>query len=210
MRMWIICTGGAEPRRSLCCDAAGFDALCREEAGRGVEPPRDKPIRAEGFLVYTAPGRAAEETARLVCPGAEAREEPLLTGVPCRSWRDTRLRLPLWLWRLMARWQRLRGSPRQDESRQQTRARAEALLDRLEAAGRDCVLVTPPSFAAVLIDRLRLRGCVATRSGLLRLRPLERILVTRRDAHCGGCRHNCLLSDPGCGVGRDKAARRSG
>ena len=26
--------------------------------------------------------------------------------------------------------------------------------------------------------------------------------------HCGGCAHNCPLTDPGCGVGREAAARK--
>ena len=39
------------------------------------------------------------------------------------------------------------------------------------------------------------------------LMPGERIRVTERSDHCGGCQHNCLLKNPGCGVGKDKAAR---
>lgn len=26
--------------------------------------------------------------------------------------------------------------------------------------------------------------------------------------HCGGCRHDCPLENPGCGVGKEAAARR--
>ena len=68
----------------------------------------------------------------------------------------------------------------------------------------DCILT------AELLDRARPRGYTMARTGIFAFRPWERILLTKRSAHCGGCRHNCRLSNPGCGVGRDKAARNSG
>ena len=70
-------------------------------------------------------------------------------------------------------------------------------------------MVSHPGFIALLLDRLRVRGYCVARTGLGRVQPLERLLLTRRDMHCGGCAHNCLLSNPGCGIGRDKAARKS-
>ena len=70
-------------------------------------------------------------------------------------------------------------------------------------------MVSHPGFIALLLDRLRVRGYCVARTGLGRVQPLERLLLTRRDMHCGGCGHNCLLTNPGCGIGRDKAARKS-
>ena len=83
-----------------------------------------------------------------------------------------------------------------------------AYLSRLEKEGKDCMLVADCLLTAELLDRLRLRGYTVSRSGIFRYRPWERILLTRRDQRCGGCGHNCLLENPGCGVGRDKAARQ--
>ena len=88
--------------------------------------------------------------------------------------------------------------------------RAEALLDQLAKSDDDAILVSHPGFIALLLDRLRLRGYCVARTGLGRVQPLERLLLTRRDMHCGGCAHNCFLDNPGCGVGRDKAVRKSG
>ena len=65
-------------------------------------------------------------------------------------------------------------------------------------------------FLPELLDRLRIRNYVIQRGGLLKFQPLEKIVVSRRNEHCGGCQHNCFLSNPGCGVGRDKAMRKSG
>ncbi|MBR1457349.1 MAG: hypothetical protein IJ594_09370, partial [Oscillospiraceae bacterium] len=123
-----------------------------------------------------------------------------------RAFRDTARLLPLWLWRLMAWLQSLFGGGRQPK--EEGVRRAEALIARLEETERDCVLVCPISFVRVLLDRLRIHSYCINRGGVIRLRPLERILITRRDMHCGGCSHNCFLSNPGCGVGRDKAARQ--
>ena len=207
MRLWILCTGRAKldwPRR---CDAAGFEAACTREANCGIETEPVRPIQAAGRPVYVAPGRAARETAELLVPGAALTEEPLLAAIPDRAFRESCRPLPLWLWRLMVWLQTLLGSSRQPKA---ARIRqAEALIGQLEARGEDCVLIASIPLVRVLMDRLRIRGCCLTRSGVLQLRPLERIRVSRREEHCGGCAHNCLLSNPGCGVGRDKAARKS-
>ena len=101
-------------------------------------------------------------------------------------------------------------SPRQPESRKKVIERADALICKLEEAGGDSLLISYPLFLPELLDRLRIRNYVIQRGGLLKFQPLEKIVVSRRDEHCGGCQHNCFLSNPGCGVGRDKAMRKSG
>ena len=58
-----------------------------------------------------------------------------------------------------------------------------------------------------LLRALERRRCVIRRAQSGAIRPGERIRVTERSDHCGGCQHNCLLKNPGCGVGKDKAAR---
>ena len=88
--------------------------------------------------------------------------------------------------------------------------RADALIRKLEEAGGDSLLITYPIFLAELLDRFRVHNYVVQRGGLFRFQPLEKIVISRKDEHCGGCQHNCFLSNPGCGVGRDKAMRRKG
>ena len=78
---------------------------------------------------------------------------------------------------------------------------------KLEKEERDCLLVLDGDFLTLLLDRLRLHGCSSQRSGLGRWQPYELILASKREMHCGGCAHNCLLANPGCGIGRDKAKR---
>ena len=140
-------------------------------------------------------------------PDGEIVPEPLLAPMPRRACTDAAGERPRWFWELMARLQARRGDPRQPESRKASAARADALIERLEAEAKDCVLILDGDFLTLLLDRFRLRGYSSQRSGLGPWQPFERILVSPRALHCGGCGHNCLLANPGCDIGRDKAKR---
>jgi broad specificity phosphatase PhoE len=207
MKIWILVCGEAELPLPKRCTGAAYELALAAREESGILPYTGRTMKAAGRTVYVAPGRRARETAERMIPGAEFRTEPLLAPIPRRAWKDTEAVHPLWLWQTMASWQARAGNPRQPESRQASIERAEALLARLEAEEKDCVLVLDGDFLTLLLDRLRLHGCSSQRSGLGRWQPLERILASRRDQHCGGCAHNCLLANPGCGIGRDKARR---
>ena len=209
MKIWIVCTGEPEGLRPKRCTAEEFEQAAARAAAAEPERSGEKKIAGEGRLVLTAPCPAARRTAALCVDGGERRDEPLLAPVEERAFREVG-GAPLWLWRQMAKLQRAAGSPRQPESRRQIDARAETLLCRLEEDETDCVLVADCLLAERLLDRARIHGYAIARTGIFRYRPWERVLVTRRNMHCGGCGHNCLLSNPGCGIGRDKAARHSG
>ena len=208
MKIWIICTGAKEELRSGRCGAAAFQALAR----RGQEDPgerEEKKLPWTNGRVLLADTPAARKTAGICVEGGQLLIEPLLAPVIPAPWTD-RGEHPLWLWREMARLQRGIGSPRQPESRRQLAARAEKLMERLTEEEKDCVLIADPVLTEGLLDRARVRGYTRARTGIFRYQPWERVLLTKRDVHCGGCGHNCLLSNPGCGIGRDKAARKSG
>lgn len=208
MRLLIICRAAPEAAAPRRVDSEGFRALCALEEDGPIAPVTEKKPERLGRPLYAAPGEAARQTAVQLFGEGEILEEPLLRDLPCRPFTDTRRRLPLWLWRLMAWLQRLFGSRRQPETRRESAARADALIEELSKRGGEAILIVPLSFLPVLLDRLRLRGCCYHRSGLFRFQPLERILITGRDLHCGGCQHNCTLANPGCNIGRDKAARQ--
>ena len=209
MKIWIICTGEKEGLWPARCDGESFTRLARRAAEEDPGPREEKKLPWEGRPVLIAPCPAAAGTAALCVAGGTVREEALLTPVIPRASRSGGTR-PVWLWRQMAELQRRTGGKAQEESQKQISARAEALIARLEQEEKDCLLVADCVLTRELLDRARVRGYTLARTGVFRYRPWERILLTRRDLHCGGCRHNCLLSNPGCGVGRDKAARRSG
>ena len=112
---------------------------------------------------------------------AEAIPELMLDEIGRRAG-SAEKKLPAWLW----------ASP-DAAAKDEARCRADELIDRLERQGRDCILVSHPRMIELLMDRLRVRGYVAQRTGFGRVRPWEQMLLSRRDEHCGFCNHNCLL-----------------
>ena len=200
MRVWIICSGEAKAELPKRCAIAEYSVL-REHALDGGVLGTPRRVAANGRTVYCSPRLSARETAELSVTGAKAEIEPLLDELPFPTDGKGRVR-PLWLWRFLLWLRRLLGIGRAAE-----RERADALIDRLEKRGGDCILISHPLMIAALIDALRLRGYCVQRTGIGRIKPFEQMLLSRRDEHCGGCQHNCLLSNPGCNIGRDKAAR---
>ena len=201
MRLWIICAASAEPELPRRCSSRALAEEMARILDEPIKPSGAKTVKANGRAVYSSPRQCAISTAHAVVADAEALEEPLLDELPTPEILGGRT-LPCRLLRLLIFLRSLLGVGLAAERR-----RADELIDRLERAGEDCVLVSHPGFIAVLIDRLRVRGYCAQRTGFGRIKPLEQMLLSRRDEHCGGCAHNCLLSNPGCNIGRDKAAR---
>ncbi len=202
MRIWMICSGEAAAELPARCTLAEYNALCEHALDGGIPAAPARRVAANGRRVYCSPRLSARETAEAVVTDADVRIEELLDELPRPT--DARGRtLPLWLWRLWLWLRRIFGA-----DRAAGRKRADSLIDRLEQAGGDCVLISHPMMLAALIDALRLRGYCVQRTGFGAIRPFEQMLLSRRDEHCGGCQHNCLLSNPGCNIGRDKAARQ--
>ena len=210
MKILILCSGKAAMTWEERYDSAGFERAVSLEADCDIQPAEVKTIQADGRPVYVSSLNTARSTARFLLPGAEPIREPLLDEVPRRACKDSEKPLPLGYWQRMARLQRAMGVGRQPETNAQAKGRAERLIALLEERGKDCILVSHPIFIQILLDRFRAHGYVAARSEIFRVKPLERILITRRDMHCGGCSHNCLLTNPGCNVGKDKARRNAG
>jgi hypothetical protein len=129
-----------------------------------------------------------------------------MNEIPVRSFADTEKEYPVETWLRKAAAQRRRADLRQPESREEVITRADQLIRKVE--GSDCILIAGPLFLAELLDRLRIHNYVIQRTGMIKIQSLERFVVSRKDEHCGSCQHNCFLSNPGCGIGRDKAIRK--
>ena len=201
MRLWIICSGEAPvtfPRR---CTLGEYNALCEHALDGGVDDGCARRVAANGRRLYCSPRLSARATAEMTVRDADPVIEELLDELPRPSEKDGRT-LPAWLWRFPAELRSLFGP-----GRSVGRSRADALIDRLEKKGEDCILISHPAMIAALIDALRVRGYCVQRTGMGRIKPFEQMLLSRRAEHCGGCQHNCLLSDPGCNIGRDKSER---
>ena len=187
-----------------------FDQACRDyELADIKRPVSESRKNAQAWHIYVSPAVYAGRTAEALFEGTVPEEWKEIGEVPIRSFCDTNKQLPTWLWRAAGRLQWLLGNPRQPEVRSRTVARAEETVKRLEERNQDCVLVTHGLFLRTLLREFRRKGYCITSSRLFGSKPLDRFRAAKWSDHCGGCQHNCLLSNPGCQIGRDKAKRRS-
>ena len=208
MKIILIRQAETDMQRPARCDAAGFERAAAEEPTRGIVQTAVQKSDARRYRIHTGTARAAKETAELLFDFSEAPERtPLLDEVPLRAFTETDAAYPLRLWNTLGEAQWYLGSRRQAESRQDTLRRVGGFVDALEAEDRDCIVVCGARTLSALKTVLRRRGyCIE--GGDLRPRPLERIRATKRTLHCGGCHHNCLLTEPKCQIGRAKAQDR--
>ena len=84
----------------------------------------------------------------------------------------------------------------------------EKLIDQLEKLDEDAVLVTHLYKMEILLSTLKKRKYLIEKPRLFGVKPLDRIRASKKNMHCGGCKHNCLLTNPKCDIGRDKAEIR--
>ena len=186
-------------------DAAGFERAIAEERGRGIVPTEQRRSDASGWRVYTGTSRASRETAALLFTHPEPpTETALLDDVPLRAFQDTGRARPLWLWRAMAAARWAAGDAGQMETRRETVKRVSQFADLVERDGRDCVVISRGLTMRALKQVLRRRG-YCLEGGDLLPKPLERVRASKNSLHCGGCAHNCLLSEAKCQTGKNKA-----
>ena len=198
----------AEPAEKY--DSSSFEEAVQRELKSGIAPSAAEQSDASAYRIYTGTFPAAGQTAEaLFGAGCVSEETPLLDDVVPKAFTETDREYPLWVWRSMARLQWQLGNPRQPENRKTTLIRANRLIDRLEEDEKDCVIISGGLMLKTLLTALYKRGyCIEGGSG--RLEPLARVRATKKDLHCGGCLHNCMLSNPGCGVGKEKARNAYG
>ena len=209
MKALIICTGAPAQTVTGKISSAEFDEARQAAENGGTVPFSGRRIDPAGREVYLAEGRPAEETAQQMLEACRPVREPLLNEIRVRPFCDTEKKYPVSVWLRKAARQRKQADVRQPESQAEVTARADKLILKLTEDGKDCILISGPLFLEVLLDRFRIQNYVIQRSGIFRIQPLERFVISEKEAHCGGCSHNCFLSNPGCGVGRDKAMRRN-
>ncbi len=162
---------------------------------------------AGAYRVYAGTDEAGRKTAEFLfdLPGPPERT-PLLDDVPLPPLRDGDPR-PAWLREAARKAGWYAGGRDSPEPRGETLRRIGLLIDRLEAEERDSVLICGGLTLRALKSLLRRSGYTVEGGGLLP-RPLERFRAAKRSLHCGGCSHNCLLSEAKCDIGKSKARER--
>ena len=189
-------------------DSAGWDKANEAYNAAPIKEITEH-LKSEGFRVYISSLPRTRATANGLLGERDLIETPLLNEVPNRAAIETGLKLPKWFWVARGRAQWFFNSPWQWETRKMTKARAEELVKMLVEKNEDCVLVTHEFYLYTLKSVLEKHGFVIKRGGTGRIKNLERIRATKRDDHCGFCTHNCLLSNPGCDIGRERLKRET-
>lgn len=206
MSTTIICVGKPMSPAAGKYDSAAFDRAVEDLFASPCPAYEGKKFKTEGKIVLIGEGMPAWDTAEKLLLPCQWSVDSLLNEIPVRSFADSDSLFTERQWIKKAAAQRRRGDSRQPESSAAVKARADRLIEKL-AAG-DYILVTYPAFLSVLLKRLHAHNYVVKRTGFMGIRPYEWLMVSPKEAHCGGCGHNCFLANPGCGVGRDKAMRR--
>lgn len=185
--------------------SAEFDKACAEYDQCDILPGGETKVYSDDRPIYVSTLKRTKETAHLLLGDREVTVTPLLDEVPLRSFRDTGKSYPLHVWNATGRLQWFLGNGRQKETRRETKERAGRLIRMLMEKDEDCILISHGWFMQVLLRELESAGFVAKRGSLIHIAPLERIVFTKKALHCGNCMHNCLLTNPGCEIGKEKA-----
>jgi hypothetical protein len=190
-------------------NSTGFDEAMNKLAQSGIRPYADRVFDASGRTVWSGTDPRFRLTAEALF-GMSAGNTvctELLNEIPSGAFCRTERKLPLPVWRAMAFLQWLVNDPRQPESRKESLNKAGQLADMLQQKQENCILVSDERRINLLAGELRRRGFHIRRGGICRIGYLERIVATDNELYCGGCGHNCPLTNPGCPVGKDAAAR---
>ena len=155
--------------------------LIRQAEDGGI-PADMRKGNAAAYSTYISTACASRETAEALFTFSEPPTETVLLDDAPQSGRGLRG----WL-----------------DMRREAKRRSGQFLDMLESKGCDSVVICGRQAMPALMNRLRAKGYLLEGGGLLP-RPLERVRATKRSLHCGGCAHNCLLSEAKCRKGQNK------
>ncbi len=137
-------------------DSRGYDAENAHYDSAPIEALLPIVLPIKKVYISSLPRSAA--TAAFLPGGKSIEATRLLDEVPIRSFIDTKLVLPTWLWNAMATLQWHRDHPRQGESKTGTDRKIDAFLDRIEGEGEDCVVVGHGLYFFRMMQRMKLRG----------------------------------------------------
>lgn len=189
-----------------------FNKACRLYDEADIRPVDHPQETGDYERIYVSSLKRSIQTAHQMFPSAPDSmfvQTPLLDEVPLCAYtnNDDRKQHAKWVYDVRGRLQ-WRFGRRQEETYSETCARADELIDLLEQKNENAILISHGMFMEVLLRRLKKRRRYEFyRASTFKIAPLEKIKVTDKQPHCGGCHHNCLLSQAGCMIGQDKARK---
>ena len=215
MKITLIRTAQPCCEEPLRCSSSAFNEASAAYEHTGILPYTGRVYETSGRIIYCGTQERYRQTAEaLFGIGADRHHAsdkilftPLLDEVPMRAFRETERELPLGVWKAMSLLQWMSDDPRQPETHSQSAKKAVQFIDELLQKHANCILISDERRINLLVGELKRRRFRIKRGGFRRIGYLDRIVATDNELHCGGCMHDCPLTNPGCMIGRDKAAK---
>ena len=155
-----------------------FDAACNTYDISPIYLLNEKADKDVWEKVYISSLKRTRDTAEQLFGSIELVETELLNEVPLKSFCDSKVLLPLWIWNIVGRIQWMFGSDRQDEVRTDTKRRADMLIAELIHKNSDCILISHGFFMKTLVQELRKQDFVINK-GKLRFKNLEKVIAEK-------------------------------
>ena len=178
MKITIIRHGKVNMKWRKLYTSEQFDAACDAYDLSSIYPINEKADKDVCEKVYISSSKRTRDTAEQLFGSIELVETGLLNEVPLKSFWDSKLLLPLWIWNILGRIQWLLGNDRQDEVRADTKRRADRLIEELIQRDNDCILITHGFFMKTLVQRIRKQDFVIS-NRKLRFKNLEKVIAEK-------------------------------
>lgn len=175
MKVTIIRHGKVNMQWQKSYNSEGFDSDCKKYDESHIFPIER--CTDDFQVIYISELMRTYETAKYLFGEKEFFKTNLLNEVPLKSFIDSRVKLPTWLWNLAGRLQWLFNSSRQLEIKKETIKRADSLILFLEERQDDCVLVTHGFFMRSLVGTFKKKGYKVIKKKGFGISNLDRIVV---------------------------------
>ena len=161
------------------CDVSTFHAYRRQYDQAPIDdvPPLGHTALPNKIYISSLPRSLA--TAKGLFGHRDFTVMPEIGEVPIYAKTRYRVRFPTWIWHAFGHFQWLINDKCQVETRAQTEARADAVIDRLERQNEDCVLVSHGLFMLVLMRRLKKRGYDVSANHRVTFKNLDMVRISK-------------------------------
>ncbi len=148
------------------CTSAEFDEQCKLYDKSPIDEESIKTTSEPVHTIWISTLDRTLQTARKLFGDANYNKTNLLNEVPLCSGFDTKSKMPLWFWNVLGRIQWMLSIKRQQETRTQTKSRADRFVEKIIENNVDCAVVTHGFFMHTLIKCFKEKGFSADKIAL--------------------------------------------
>lgn len=161
------------------CNSLEFDEACKQyDLAEIVEVNKIEKV-IDYKKIYVSNMYRSIKTAQGLFPGNKYTKINV-EEVPLKSYRDSTLRIPLWIWNVIGRLQWYFNNNRQDETRDETINRCMQIIKELESKNENCVIITHGFFLKTFIKCLKKHGFSIKGNKNMKVSNLQLIVAEKR------------------------------